>query len=206
MVTEFRLNRAGEWQQSGSRSIPYASDALAMNDAIFAVVGDGSQLHLIDPATGKTNSSFNVPLDPNLETRRFAFTSDGQKLAMLSKNETFIELWDVPQGRLLGTFPPGLRSGQTLVFSKDGRYLSALTGTGMRVYDTGTFSTVDQFNASSGRGNPQSFLPGTSLLAAPSSTLQEVHIRDFLRKENMVVLQEGSRTRQCSSLWEGNFC
>ncbi len=182
-----------------------------MDNSILAVVGNGSRLHLFDPETGQKRDSFDVPLGPATEIRRFAFTPDSQKLAIVKNNNTLIELWDVKQGRLLRTSSPERPIGQTLTFNDDGRYLSALTGTGMRVYDTETdteeLRKVGEYNAAppNGSRDVQAFLPGHSVLASPSSTRRGVVIRDFLRKENLYVLEEKSEVRRALFSAGGDF-
>jgi WD40 repeat protein len=168
-------------------------------------------LHLFEPETGQKRDSFGVPLDPATGSRQFAFTPDGQKLAIVKNNNTLIELWDVKQGRLLRTSSPERPIGQTLAFNEDGRYLSALTGTGMRVYDTETdteeLRKVGEYNAASPNESRdvQAFLPGHSVLASPSSTRRGVLIRDFLRKENLYVLEEKSEVRRALFSAGGDF-
>ncbi len=202
-VELFTLSQDREWRKTSTQSIPNAGTPLATSDSLFVVVSNGSQVHLIDPVTGRTNNSFNVPMNQGLEGRRLSFSPDGQKLAMLTRNETYIELWDLQKEQFLGSFPPGVPSGQHIEFNQDGRYLGALTGHGMFVYETQTFSKIDEFYAPP--GPHYSFLNGSSLMAVPFPQTKELHIRDYLKKETIAVLGEEDPPLQAIFAPEGDI-
>ncbi len=232
-LTEFAPNLAGKWQQAASRPMPGAFHCVSIKNSAFVLVAESQpvlsnvllraegsqrepsrghqpvrQIHLVEAGSWRTAHSLQrseISWKP-----RVTATRDGQKLALIGDAgpgtpEPQIEIWDVPREQLLHRFPPGFSTDATIAFSEDGRYLLSLAKQGARIYETTTFSVVDEFTGYADRISVGSFLPGTSLVSVPRPQQRRFLIRDHQKHETLAAFEEAGRSIAAAFAPSGDF-
>jgi serine/threonine protein kinase/WD40 repeat protein len=197
-VTEFAPNLTGKWQPAVSRPMPGAFGCFSINNSTVVLVADSRpirQMNLVEAASGRTVHSFRCS-EGSWRTM-VAVSRDGQKLALISdadaeNPEPQIEIWDLPREQLLRRLPPGFHTDASFAFSADGRYLWSQAMQGTRIYDTTTFSVVDEFSGLGNSASSSSFLPGTTLVAVARPQQRRFVIRDYQKHETVAVFEEST--------------
>jgi hypothetical protein len=156
------------------------------------------QMHLVEAGSWRTVHS----LQRNegawaTWTPTVSITRDGQKLAVAGNAnpgnpDPQIEIWDVPGEQLLHRLPAGFSTDAGVAFSQDGRYLLNQAMQGTRIYETTSFSVVDEFSGLGWEGNSGSFLPGTPLVAVSLQQQGRILVRDYQKHETVAVLKEAA--------------
>jgi serine/threonine protein kinase/WD40 repeat protein len=211
-VTEFALNLAGKWQQAASRPMPSAFTCVTLNNSAFVVVADSwpvRQIHLVEAGSWRTVHSLQRT-EGAWDTWGMTATRDGQKLAALVSNADAgnpeqIEIWDLPREQLLHRLPPGFSTGASIAFSQDDRYLLSQSMQGTRIYDTTTFSVVDEFSGLGEVAISSSFLPGTPLVAVSRPQQQRLLIRDYQKRETVAVFEQADTVAVAAFAPGGEF-
>ncbi len=197
-VIEFAPNLTGKWQQAGSWRVPGAFGCFSISNSSVVLAADRWPIHkinLIEAESGRTVHSFQR--SEGSWNKMAAVSRDGQKLALISNAEPgnpepSIEIWDLPSEQLLRRLPPGFSTNPTFAFSADGRYLLSQAMQGTRIYDTTTFSVVDEFSGLGNSASASSFLPGTTLAAVARPQQRRFVIRDYQKHETVAVFEEST--------------
>jgi serine/threonine protein kinase/WD40 repeat protein len=188
---------SGAWEEAERIEVPGAIQCLASSNGLFAIaVAFNPRLgKLIDLQTKAVVQDFEFSARINNWLPAAALSPDGRLLATenLSGSDihtTVLDIRDLKTGEK--TTLPGQRAVylQSLNFSADGRYLACLSESGGVVYQVDGFQTVARFggiyfSARSG----VAFAFGDTVLAFPVSAEKRVRLWDWIRSEDVAVLE-----------------
>ena len=140
---------------------------LSPNGQTMAVAGWGSGLSLWGVASGQQIRTLG---DVMLGAQRAIFTPDGTKLVSSSTGfETEAILWDVENGRTLGSFAGHGDTINDLAFSPDGRLLATVSSdVTIKVWDVEAKQALQTITGHSKQANSIAFSPDGTMLVSTS--------------------------------------
>jgi WD40 repeat protein len=116
-----------------------------------------------------------------------------------------LDIWDWAAGRRVQRLEPRLSGLNSVIFSRDGKYLSCESETKVVIYKLDGFERVSEFRENFAWYSPPAFAPGGDVIALPIWQQRRVRLWHFLRNQDVAVLEEPTFARGIEFAPDGSF-
>jgi len=103
-----------------------------------------------------------------------------------------LDVWDLTEGRRIQRLEPRLSGVRPIIFSRDGKYFCCVSDENIVIFKMDGFQRVSEFREWSPWGARPAFAPSSDVIAVPLWQQRRVRLWDFLRNQDIAVLEEPS--------------
>jgi WD40 repeat protein len=206
-VNVWSRGEGNQWREVEDTPLAGAVDCLSTADGVFitAFAEKPRVGKLIDADTKAVVREFDYPEDWIPEV---TLSPDGQLLVTeatesANSTEAVLDVLDLRTGRRIKRLAPRLGLLGSLGFSPDGKHLMCSSRTSGEIYEVGSFRSVAQFSARA--RVPLVFAPASGLVAMPVPRENRIRLRDWVRNEEVAVLDERQQANKVDFAPDGSF-
>ena len=200
----------GRWREVERTPWPGAYECFASDKQFFVAVDDPAApaVRLIELKSRTT--VLTVPLPSEMQKWAAVALSPDGKLFVVETVEpaepsiSVLEIWDWATGRCVQRLEPRLAGLNTVIFSRDGKYVSCESEAKLVIYKMDGFERVSEFHETFGY-SPSAFAPGGDVIALPIWQQRRVRLWHFLRNQDVAVLEEPTFARGIEFAPDGSF-
>jgi len=201
----------GRWRQIERTPMPGAYECFASDRQFFVAVDDPAApaVRLIE-LKSKT-ALLTVPLPREMQKwAAVALTPDGKLLIVETVKPAepaicVLDVWDWAAGRRVQRLEPRVSGVSPIIFSRDGKYFCCVSDENVVIYKMDGFQRVSEFREWSPLGSRPAFAPDSDVIAVPIWQQRRIRLWDFLRNQDVAVLEEPSYAGGVRFAPDGSF-
>ena len=152
-----------------------------------------------------------VPLPREMQKRAaVALSPDGKFFVVETVEPTepsisVLDVWDWAAGRRVQRLEPRVSGVSPIIFSRDGKYFCCVSDENVVIYKMDGFQRVSEFREWSRLGSRPAFAPDSDVIAVPIWQQRRIRLWDFLRNQDVAVLEEPSYAGGVRFAPDGSF-
>ncbi|MHC1766228.1 MAG: WD40 repeat domain-containing serine/threonine protein kinase [Verrucomicrobiia bacterium] len=201
----------GRWRQVERTPMPGAYECFASDRQFFVGVDDPAApaVRLIEMKS-KT-AVLIVPLPREMQKwAAVALSPDGkffivETVEPVEPGISVLDVWDLAAGRRVQRLEPRVSGVSPIIFSRDGKYFCCVSDENVVIYKMDGFQRVSEFREWSPWGARPAFAPDRDVIAVPLWQQRRVRLWDFLRNQDIAVLEEPSSVGGVRFAPDGSF-
>jgi len=202
----------GRWREVERTPWPGAYQCFASDKEFLVVVDDPATpaVRLIELKS--RTAVLTVPLPREMQKWAAVALSPDGKLFVVETVEpaqpsiSVLDIWDWASGRRVQRLVGPRLSGRIrIIFSRDGKYLSCDSEDKLVIYKMDGFERVSEFKETFGGYSHPAFAPGDDMIALPIWQQSRVRLWDFLRNQDVAVLEEPTSASGIEFAPDGSF-
>jgi len=186
----------GRWREVERTPMPGAYECFASDRQFFVAVDDATApaVRLIE-LKSKT-AVLTVPLPREMQKSAAVALSPDSKFFIVETVEptepsiSVLDVWDRAEGRRVQRLEPRVSGVNPIIFSRDGKYFCCVSDENVVIYKMDGFQRVSEFREWSPLGARPAFAPGSDVIAVPVWQQRRIRLWDFLRNQDIAVLEE----------------